>query len=44
MVLLGTRGELQVLKALIIVNVFLQLYLDFLGMKYVLMVEDGLSD
>ena len=38
---LGMRGELQVL---IIVNVFLQMYMVFLEMKFVLMIEGGLSD
>ena len=37
-VCLGMRGELQVLKVLIIVNVFLQMYMDFPQMKNVLMI------
>ena len=41
---IGMRGELQVLKVLIIVKVFLQMYIDFFEMKYVLMIEGGLSD
>ena len=44
MVRLGVRGELHVLRVLIIVNVFLQMYMGFLEMKYVLMIEGGLSD
>ena len=38
------RGELLVLKVLTTVNVLLQMYMDFLEMKYVLMIRDGLSD
>ena len=41
---LGVRGELQVLKILIIVNDFPQMYMDFLEMKNTLMIEDDLSD
>ena len=41
---LGVHGELQVLKILIIVNVFLQMYMGFLELRYVLMIEGGLSD
>ena len=41
---LGVRGELEVLKVLIIVDVLVQMYMGFLEMRYVLMVEDGLSD
>ena len=44
LVRLGMRSELQVLKVLIIVKVFLQMYMDFLEKKYVLMIEGGLSD
>ena len=44
MVRLGVRGELQVLKVLIIVNVFPQIYMGFLEMKYVLMIEGDLSN
>ena len=44
MVRLGVRGELQVLKFLIVVNVFLQMYMGFLELKYVLMIEGDLSD
>ena len=38
------RGELKVLKVLTTVNVLLQMYMDFLEMKYVLMIKDDLSD
>ena len=38
------RGEIQVLNVLIIINVFPQMYMDFLEMKYVLMIQDDLSD
>ena len=41
---LGVRGEPQVLKVLIKVNVFPQKYMGFLEMKYVLMIEGDLSD
>ena len=41
---LGVRGELQVLKVLIIVIVFPQMYMGFLEMKYVLMIEGDLSN
>ena len=41
---LGVRGELRVLKVLIIVNVFLQMYMDFLEMKDVLMIGGSLSE
>ena len=41
---LGVRGKQQVLKVLIIVNVFLQMYMGFLEIEYVLMIEGGLSD
>ena len=41
---LGVRGELQALKVLIIVNVFLQVNMGFLEIKYGLMIEGGLSD
>ena len=44
LVRLGVRGELQVLKVLIIVNVFPEVYMGFLEMKYVLMIEGDLSD
>ena len=44
MVRLGVLGELHILKVLIIVNVFPQIYLGFLEMKYVLMIEVDLSD
>ena len=37
----GVHGELQFLKVLIKVNVFLQMYMGFLEMKYVLMIEGG---
>ena len=42
MVRLVVRRELQVLKVLIKVNVFLQMYIGFFEMKYVLMIEGGL--
>ena len=41
---LGFHGDLQVLKILIIVNVFPQMYMDFLEMKYVLMIKGDLFD
>ena len=44
MVRLRVRGKLQVRKVLIIVNVFPQMYMAFFEMKYVLMIESGLSD
>ena len=44
MLSLGVRGDLRVLKDLIIINVFPQIYMGFLEMKYVLMIEDDLSD
>ena len=44
MVRFGVRGRLQVLKVLIIVNVFPQMYIGGLEMKYVLMIEGDLSD
>ena len=44
MVRLGVRGELQILKVLIIANVFAQMYMGFFEMKYVLMIEGDLSD
>ena len=44
MVRLGVRGELRVLKVLIIVNVFLQRYMGFLEMKNVLMIGVDFSD
>ena len=40
----GVHGELQFLKVLIKVNVFLQMYMGFLELKYVLMIEGGWSD
>ena len=44
MVRLVVRGELQVLKVLIIVNVFPQTYMGFLEMKCLLMIEGVLSE
>ena len=41
---LGVRGELKILKVLIIVNIFPQMHTDFLETKYVLMIEGDLSD
>ena len=41
---LVVRDELRVLNVVIKVNVFLQMFMGFLEMKYVLMVEGGLSD
>ena len=41
---LGVRGELQVLKVLIIVNVSPEMFMSFLEMKYVLMIEGDLCD
>ena len=43
MVRLRVRGKLQVLKVLIIVNVFPQMYMGFFEMKNVLMIESDLS-
>ena len=41
---LGVRGELRVLKVLLIVNFFLQMYMGFLEMKNVLMIGGDLCD
>ena len=44
MVRSGVHGELQVLKVLIIVNVFPQMYMGFLEKRDVLMFQGDLSD
>ena len=44
MVRLELHGELRVLKVLIIMHVFPQMYMDFREMKYVLMIGGDLSD
>ena len=41
---LELHGELRVLKVLIIMHVFPQMYMDFREMKYVLMIGGDLSD
>ena len=41
---LGVRDGLQVLKVLIIVNVFPQMYMGILERKHLLMIEGDLSD
>ena len=44
MVLLEVRGELRELKVLIVMYFFLQMFIDFLEMKYVLMIGVDLFD
>ena len=41
---LEVRGELRVLKVLIIKRVFPQMYMSFLEIKYVLKIGSDLSD
>ena len=43
-VLLEVRGELRELKVLIVMYFFLQMFIDFLEMKHVLMIGVDLFD